>query len=198
MSAGVRVGVVAVQGGVREHRQAFAELGVEAVEVRSPGDLAGVEALALPGGESTAMRRLYRSSGLWDPIGERLAAGMPAFGTCAGLIVLARRIVDGEAPVFGALDVAVRRNAFGAQDRSFEAAVDVAGLDGGPFAGVFIRAPWVEDVGPGVTVLARHGGHAVAVAQGQVLATAFHPELTGDRRLHARFLAGAAAVGVGG
>ena len=182
------VGVVAVQGGFREHRQAFERLDVEAREVRSPGDLAGVDALTLPGGESTAMRRLYRWSGLLEPLQERIAAGMPALGTCAGMIVLADRIADGDDPVFGALPVTVRRNAFGRQEASFEAPVEIDGVAGGPFPGVFIRAPWVEEVREGAEAIARHDGHIVAVRRGPVLASAFHPELTDDLRLHRLFV----------
>jgi pyridoxal 5'-phosphate synthase pdxT subunit len=191
---GVRVGVLALQGDVREHIRALADLGADAVEVRVPADLASVDAIVLPGGESTTMSLLLDSSGLAQPLAQRLSAGMPAFGTCAGMILLGTDIVDGRPDQhrFGAIDIAVRRNAFGRQVDSFETDLEVAGLDG-PLHAVFIRAPVVERVGPDVEVLAcvtgRDGvARPVVCRQGPVLVTAFHPELSHDLRLHGAFL----------
>jgi 5'-phosphate synthase pdxT subunit len=186
----VKVGVLALQGDVREHAAALHEVGAHAVEVRVPSDLAGVDALVLPGGESTTMSLLLESSGLFDPVAERLADGMPAFGTCAGMILLAREVLDGRADQrsFGAVDIAVRRNAFGRQVDSFECDLDVAGV--GRVSAVFIRAPFVERVGDGVEVLATVDGHPVLCRQGAALVAAFHPELSGDLRLHELFLGG--------
>ena len=186
----MKVGVLALQGDVAEHASALGDCGAHVVEVRTPGDLSGVDALVLPGGESTTMSMLLERSGLFDPVAERLAGGMPALGTCAGLILLAAEVVDGrpDQRSFAALDVAVRRNAFGRQAQSFETAVDVAGLAGGPFDAVFIRAPVVERVGRTVEVLAAVGGRPVLCRQGRVLAAAFHPELSTDLRLHRLFL----------
>lgn len=192
-----RIGVLAVQGAVREHVAAIREIGAEPVEVRLPRDLVDIDALILPGGESTAMRRLMDAYGLLEPIAAMARGGTPMLGTCAGMILLARRIEGAEAPVFGLLDIGVRRNAYGRQLDSFEADLEVEGLDGGPLHGVFIRAPGVTDVGPAIEVLARDpDGRPVAVRQGRVLATAFHPELTGDRRLH-RLLARLIEEGAG-
>lgn len=193
-----RIGVLAVQGAVREHVAAIREIGAEPVEVRLPRDLVDLDALVLPGGESTTMRRLIDAYGLREPIAAMATNGIPMLGTCAGMILLARRIDDGEAPVFGLLDIGVRRNAYGRQLDSFEADLAVDGLrDDRPLHGVFIRAPGVTEVGPDVEVLARDPeGRPVAVRQGRVLATAFHPELTGDRRLH-RLLARLVEEGAG-
>lgn len=184
------VGVLALQGAVTFHVDMLASLGVDATLVRTPADLDGVDALVLPGGESTTMWHLLRVNALADALAGRLAGGMPAMGTCAGMILLAATVLDGrhDQGSFGAIDVTVRRNAFGRQVASFEADLDVAGLAGPPFAAVFIRAPFVESVGAGVEVLASVDGHPVAVRQGPVLATAFHPELSGDNRLHALFV----------
>ncbi|PZR64152.1 MAG: pyridoxal 5'-phosphate synthase glutaminase subunit PdxT [Chloroflexi bacterium] len=180
-----RIGVLALQGAVREHERAITEIGAEAVRVRLPRDLAGLDALVLPGGESTTMRKLIDAYGLREPILALAHAGAPMLGTCAGMILLADRIIDGDEPVFRLLDLAVRRNGYGRQLDSFEADLETPGLPGGPLHGVFIRAPIVEDVGRAVEILARDAdGRPVAVRQGQVLATAFHPELTSDRRLH--------------
>ncbi|HEY7451275.1 MAG TPA: pyridoxal 5'-phosphate synthase glutaminase subunit PdxT [Candidatus Limnocylindria bacterium] len=180
-----RVGILAVQGDVAEHAAALRDVGAEPVEVRLPRDLAGVEALILPGGESTAMRRLIDAYGLGEPILNLAASGAPMWGTCAGMILLARRIADGDNPVFPLLDIEVRRNAYGRQLDSFEADLEVPALGEEPLHAVFIRAPVVSDVGPGVEVLATdHLGRVVAVREGRLLATAFHPELTGDRRFH--------------
>ena len=191
-ATGAKVGVLALQGDVREHASALADLGVCVVEVRRPDDLAAVDALVLPGGESTTMSLLLESSGLFDPIAGRLAEGMPAFGTCAGMILLAHEVIDGRSDqrTFSVLDVSVRRNAFGRQRDSFEADLDVAGVSGGPVDAVFIRAPFVERVGPEVEVLAEVDGHPVLCRQGPVLAAAFHPELSGDLRVHQLFLGG--------
>jgi 5'-phosphate synthase pdxT subunit len=199
---GAKVGVLALQGDVREHLAALAELGAEAVEVRQPEDLAGVDGLILPGGESTTISLLLESSGLAEPVRERLAAGMPAFGTCAGMILLATDVLDGRTDQrsFGVVDIAVRRNAFGRQVDSFETDLTVAGLGAEPLHAVFIRAPIVERAGPDVDVLASvinaespDGSvvpSPVACRQGPVLVTAFHPELSGDHRLHELFLKG--------
>jgi 5'-phosphate synthase pdxT subunit len=184
----VKVGVLALQGDVSEHTQVLADLGASTVEVRDPAHLAGVDALVLPGGESTTMSMLLESSGLFEPIADRLSEGMPAFGTCAGMILLATDVLDGrpDQRSFGAIDLAVRRNAFGRQVDSFETTLDVDGV--GPVPAVFIRAPYVERAGDGVDVLARVDDHPVLCRQGSVMAAAFHPELSGDLRLHELFL----------
>jgi 5'-phosphate synthase pdxT subunit len=186
---GLKVGVLALQGDVREHCSALAELGASPVEVRTPKSLSGVDAMVLPGGESTTMSLLLASSGLFDPLAARLADGMPAFGTCAGMILLAARVLDGRADqrFFGAMDITVRRNAFGRQVDSFETSLAVSGLSGDVDA-VFIRAPFVESVGDGVDVLASVDGHPVLCRQGPLLAAAFHPELSGDLRIHELFV----------
>lgn len=186
------VGVLALQGDTREHLAALEEAGARARTVRRRAELDAVDALVIPGGESTAMSHLLREFELLEPLRGRLADGMPAYGSCAGMIMLATDIVDAgvvgrQALPLGAIDMTVRRNAFGRQVDSFEEDVDFQGLDGLVHA-VFIRAPWVERVGPGVEVLARAGGHPVAVRQGRMLATAFHPEVTGDRRVHQLFV----------
>jgi pyridoxal 5'-phosphate synthase pdxT subunit len=185
-----KIGVLALQGASQRHAEALAALGARPVEVRTPEDLSGIEGLVLPGGESTTMSRLLELSDLFDPIAERLADGMPAFGTCAGLILLSSRIIDGrpDQRSFGVLDVDVRRNAFGRQVDSFETELAVDGLGGGPVPAVFIRAPVVERVGDGVEVLARVDTHPVVCRQGPILAAAFHPELSDDLRLHQLFL----------
>jgi 5'-phosphate synthase pdxT subunit len=186
------VGVLALQGDTREHLAALREAGAAACTVRRRAELDAVDALVIPGGESTTMSLLLREFGLFEPLRQRLAAGMPAYGSCAGMILLAGEILDAGAPgrqaaALGAIDMTVRRNAFGRQVDSFEEDIDFRGLDG-PVHAVFIRAPWVERVGPDVQVLARAGEHIVAVRQGSVLATAFHPEVTGDRRVHRLFV----------
>jgi pyridoxal 5'-phosphate synthase pdxT subunit len=185
----VRVGVLALQGDVREHLTALTALGVEAVAVRRPAELESVDGLVLPGGESTTMVKLARIFDLLEPLRARIKSGMPAFGTCAGMILLADRIVDGaeDQETIGGLDITVRRNAFGRQIDSFEEDLEVRGLDD-TVPAVFIRAPWVEEVGPEVEVLASAAGHPVAVRQGRLLATSFHPEVGGDGRLHRLFL----------
>ena len=180
-----RVGVLAVQGAVREHLDAIRAVGAEPVEVRLPRDLVDLDALILPGGESTTMRKLIDAYGLREPILSLARAGAPMLGTCAGMILMADRIADGDEPVFGLLDAEIRRNGYGRQLDSFEADLDVPALGDEPLHGVFIRAPVVGDVGPAAEVLARGpDGSPVAIRQGRVLATAFHPELTDDRRMH--------------
>lgn len=181
----MRIGVLAVQGDFREHLETLRSIGVEGVEVRLPADLDGVAALILPGGESTTMRRLIERWALREPILELARQEVPIFGTCAGMIVLSKRIAGGEEPVIPLLDVTVRRNAFGRQLDSFEGDVSVPILGDTPVRGIFIRAPVLEHVGRGVDVLARLGdGRIVAVREGNVLATAFHPELAGETRFH--------------
>ncbi|PZT74038.1 MULTISPECIES: pyridoxal 5'-phosphate synthase glutaminase subunit PdxT [unclassified Streptomyces] len=189
MSATPVVGVLALQGDVREHLIALASANALARPVRRPEELAEVDGLVLPGGESTTMSKLAALFGLLEPLRERIAAGMPVYGTCAGMILLADKILDPRSgqETLGGIDMIVRRNAFGRQNESFEAAVEVAGIDGGPVEGVFIRSPWVESVGARAKVVAEHGGHIVAVRQDNAFATSFHPELTGDHRLHAYF-----------
>ncbi|GHF39388.1 pyridoxal 5'-phosphate synthase subunit PdxT [Streptomyces mashuensis] len=184
------IGVLALQGDVREHLAALATADALARPVRRPEELAEVDGLVIPGGESTTMSKLAVIFGMLEPLRERVRAGMPVYGTCAGMIMLADKILDGreDQETLGGIDMIVRRNAFGRQNESFEATIDMAGVEGGPVEGVFIRAPWVESVGGAVEVLATHDGHTVAVRQGNVLATSFHPELTGDHRVHALFV----------
>ena len=188
--SGKKVGILALQGAVREHVRAVAELDAHPVEVRTPEDLSGVDALILPGGESTTMSLLLESSGLFEPVAARLAEGIPAFGTCAGMILLASDVLDGRADqrFFGAIDLTVRRNAFGRQVDSFETGLRIEGLDGDEFEAVFIRAPFVERAGDDVEVLASVDGHPVLCRSGNVLVSAFHPELSDDLRIHALFL----------
>jgi len=198
------IGVLALQGDVREHLSVLTAGGARAVPVRRPSELDAVDALVLPGGESTTMSLLLETVELLHPLRARITAGMPTYGSCAGMVLLAREVLDGrpDQQQLGGLDVVVRRNAFGRQVDSFETDVRFAGLTGEPVHAVFIRAPWVEATGPGVQVLATVGGlirtgadaevaprRVVAVRQGPVLATAFHPELTGDGRVHALFCA---------
>jgi pyridoxal 5'-phosphate synthase pdxT subunit len=185
-----RVGVLALQGAAGAHSRALAELGAHPVEVLTPDDLDGVDALVLPGGESTTMSMLLATAGLFDPLAERPAAGMPVFGTCAGMILLASEVLDGrpDQRSFGTVDLAVRRNGYGRQVDSFETDLDVADVDGGPFPAVFIRAPLVTATGPGVEVLATVDDHPVLCRQGNVLVASFHPELSDDGRLHELFL----------
>jgi 5'-phosphate synthase pdxT subunit len=183
------VGVLALQGAFAAHRQALSALGADAREVRTAEQLAVVDGLVIPGGESTTMAMLLDRTGLRAPLADRLAAGMPVFGTCAGMILLADEVLDGRPDQwsFGVLDVGVRRNAYGRQLESFETDLDIVGLDR-PFHAVFIRAPGVVRTGPDVAVLAELDGDPVLVRQGSVLASAFHPELTVDRRVHELFL----------
>lgn len=185
-----KVGVLALQGDVREHFAALSAAGAEVSAVRRPEELADADALVLPGGESTTMSKLAIAFGLMEPLRERVHAGMPAYGSCAGMIMLADKILDprsGQETV-GGIDMIVRRNAFGRQNESFEAPLEVRGVEGGPVEGVFIRAPWVESTGARAEALAVYDGHPVAVRQGRLLATSFHPELTGDHRVHALFV----------
>ncbi len=184
------IGVLALQGDVREHLIVLGGLGVTARPVRRAAELADLDGIVIPGGESTTICRLLDVFELREPLRQRLSAGLPAFGSCAGMIVLAAEILDGrpDQRPLGALDVTVRRNAFGRQVDSFETDLEISGVAGGPVHAVFIRAPWVERSGPSVTVLAAVGEHPVAVRQGNVLATSFHPEVSGDDRLHALFL----------
>jgi 5'-phosphate synthase pdxT subunit len=199
ISANPVVGVLALQGDVREHLRVLTGLGVTAVPVRRPSEIAEIDGLVIPGGESTTMCRLLDVFELRDPLTARLRAGLPAYGSCAGMITLATRILDGrpDQQPLGALDITVLRNEFGRQVDSFETDLDVQGLAGGPMHAVFIRAPWVESVGPDVQVLASvldsadggSGEHPVAVRQGPVLATSFHPEITADHRFHELFCA---------
>jgi 5'-phosphate synthase pdxT subunit len=185
----VRVGVLALQGAFDAHRRVFAGLGADPVLVRTPAELVGVEALVLPGGESTTMSMLLESSGLFEPVAELIGSGMAVFGTCAGMILLARHVLDGrpDQRSFAAIDLGVRRNGYGRQVDSFETDLTITGLDS-PFHAVFIRAPLVETVGPGVEVLASIDGQAVLCRQGAVTVASFHPELSGDDRLHGQFL----------
>ena len=187
----MKVGVLALQGAFVAHGRVLRALGAEPREVRTPDDLESVDALVMPGGESTTMSMLLATSSLQQPIAERLDDGMPVFGTCAGLILLAEGLIDGrpDQRSFGAIDIDVRRNAFGRQVDSFEADLDVAGFDS-PFHGVFIRAPVVERAGDTVDVMAVVEGKPVLVRQGKVLAAAFHPELSDDDRIHRLFLEG--------
>jgi len=184
-----RLGILALQGDVREHQASVRSLGVEPALVRTPQQLEDVEALILPGGESTAIAHLLVTSGLREPLAARLNDGMAAFGTCAGLIALSAEVLDGRSDQwsFAMLDVAVRRNGYGRQVASFEAAVELAG-DATPMVGIFIRAPRITRVGEGVEVLASVGDEPVAVRSGSIMAATFHPELAHDDRLHARFL----------
>jgi pyridoxal 5'-phosphate synthase pdxT subunit len=177
------VGVLALQGDFEAHATILHQLGAVAREVRVPADLEGIDALIIPGGESTVMTLGIEREGLGDPVRDLVRSGTPVLGTCAGMIMLDRAHL-------GLLDIEARRNAFGRQLHSFEADLDVVGVDGGPVHAVFIRAPWVADTGPGVEVLAEVGGHPVAVRQDGVIAVSFHPELTGETRLHALLLAG--------
>jgi 5'-phosphate synthase pdxT subunit len=188
----VKVGVLALQGAFGAHARCLRSLGAEPREVRTPAQLDEVDALVLPGGESTTMSMLLDSSGLFEPVAARLADGLPTLGTCAGMILLGSEILDGrpDQRAFGAVDIAVRRNAFGRQVDSFEADLPLADLPDGPFRAIFIRAPFVERVGPAVEVLATVDGHAVLCRQGAVTVAAFHPELSDDLRLHAHFLEG--------
>jgi 5'-phosphate synthase pdxT subunit len=186
----MKAGVLALQGAFREHREVLEALGVDTCEVRRPHELDAADVLFVPGGESTTMTRLLDTSELRDPIAHRLRDGMPAFATCAGLIVLATEVTDGRSDQepLGVLTARVRRNAYGRQAQSFETALEVQGLTGGPFPGVFIRAPVVDAVGEHVAVLARHAGRPVLIRQGAIWASTFHPELSGDLRIHQRFL----------
>jgi 5'-phosphate synthase pdxT subunit len=183
----MKAGVLALQGDFREHAAVLTDLGATAVLVRSPDELAAVDCLAIPGGESTTMAKLAAAHGLVEPLRERADSGMPLFGTCAGMILMATEVGGGE-PVLSLLDIRVARNAYGRQVDSFEADVDAPGVSADPVRAVFIRAPVVESVGVGVEVLAELRGTPVLVEQGNLLAASFHPELAGEGRLHQRML----------
>ncbi len=183
------IGVLALQGDFREHREVLERMGVKAPEVRLPRDLEGTDGLIIPGGESTTIVRLMRTSGLLEPLRRLATADFPLWGTCAGMILLAKRLDSSGVPALEAMDIGVQRNAFGRQVDSFEANLPIIGLDGPPFHAVFIRAPIITDIGRDVQVIARlDDGRPVAARQGRLLATAFHPELTSDPRLHRLFL----------
>jgi 5'-phosphate synthase pdxT subunit len=186
----LRIGVLAVQGDVREHIRVLTDLGAEAFGVRRPTELADLDGLVIPGGESTTMDKLVRAFDLYEPLRGLISGGLPVYGSCAGMIMLADRVAEPRPgqQTLGGLDITVRRNAFGRQVDSFEEDLEFAGLPGGPVRAVFIRAPWVEEAGDGVEVLARAAGKIVAVRQGPLLATSFHPEVTGDTRVHELFV----------
>ena len=193
-----QVGVLAVQGAFVEHEEALRAVGADACQVRVADELDGLDGLVVPGGESTTFGLVAARSGLLERLRERIHGGLPVFGTCAGMIMLARETTAGGQALIGGMDTVVRRNAFGRQVASFEADLEIPVLGEAPMPGVFIRAPWIEQHGPGVEILAEYGGHPVAARQRNMLVTAFHPEFTDDRRLHALFIdiVRAAAVGV--
>jgi 5'-phosphate synthase pdxT subunit len=186
----VKIGVLALQGDVAEHIASLGDCGVIASGVRSKQEIQSVDALVIPGGESTTIAKLAKAFGVFDLIKSRIASGMPTYGSCAGMILIADQILDGgvDQEGFGGIDAQVRRNAFGRQVDSFETDLSFAGISGAAFRAVFIRAPWVESVGTQVEVLASFNGHPVAIRQGHLLATSFHPELTGDNRIHRFFV----------
>lgn len=195
MTTPPRIGVLALQGDVREHESALSAVGAMVTRVRSLDDLAAIDALVIPGGESTTMSKLALSNGLMEPLREARRSGMPMYGSCAGMIMLADRVTDArpDQETIGGLDITVRRNAFGRQVDSFETDIAIVGVGDDPVHAVFIRAPWVELAGPEVEVLATietddDAGTIVAVRQGPLLATSFHPELTGDHRIHTMFV----------
>ena len=182
-----RVGVLALQGDVREHIHILEALGADGVPVKKPEELGEVDALVIPGGESTTIGKMAVRFGLLEPLRSAVGDGLPVYGTCAGMILLASAVSDGDQPLIGGLDVVVKRNAFGRQNESFEASLDVLGLDD-PFHAVFIRAPWIEKVGSEVEVIAAVDDHPVMVRQDSILASSFHPELTQDGRIHQMLL----------
>ncbi len=182
-----RVGVLALQGDVREHMRILETLGAEATPVKTPGHLDSVDGLVIPGGESTTIGKMAVRFGLLEPLRSAAEGGLPVYGTCAGMILLAGTVTEGDQPLLGVLDVVVKRNAFGRQNESFEADLDIRGLNA-PFHAVFIRAPWIEKVGSEVEILSEVDDHPVMVRQGPILATSFHPELTGDGRIHQMLL----------
>ena len=195
MTSAPMIGVLAIQGAVREHLYLLEEAGAHAIPIRHASDVASVSGIVLPGGESTTISKLAVIDGLMDPLRDAASSGMPMYGSCAGMILLADRILDGrpDQETIGGIDMTVRRNAFGRQVDSFEGGIDLEGIDGGPFPGVFIRAPWVEEIGPQVEVIGRVGsgsaaGRIVAVRDRNLIATSFHPELTGDTRVHQYFV----------
>ncbi len=183
----MRVGILALQGDVLEHRRSLTPLGADVVEVRRAEELDSIDGLIIPGGESTTIGRLATLYGLMDPLKKHIRSGLPTYGTCAGMIFLASGVDGRPQPQLDVLDATVLRNAWGRQNESFEADLAIAGL-GAPFHAVFIRAPWISELGEGVEVLAAWADHPVMVRQGNVLATSFHPELTSDRRIHQLFL----------
>ena len=183
----MKIGVLALQGAVREHLLLLDRCGVEAVPVHKLGDLPDLDGLVIPGGESTAIGQLMEECGFLGPLRVLAAHGFTIYGTCAGMIILAERVQGGSVPRLGVMDITVRRNSFGRQRESFEADLNISGLEGKPLRAVFIRAPHVVETGPGTRVLARFGERAVFVQQGNLMATAFHPELTEDARIHALF-----------
>ena len=194
MSRAPRIGILALQGDVREHHHALTRAGAEACSIRRPSELDEIDGIVIPGGESTTMSKLLVILDLLDPLRKALAEGLPAYGSCAGMIMLASNILDTrpDAQHLDALDITVRRNAFGRQVASFETDLELEGIAGGPMRAVFIRAPWVESTGPDVQVLGTvpdgpAAGRVVAVREGNVLATSFHPEVTGDLRVHEYF-----------
>lgn len=184
------VGVLALQGDVREHLVALEECGAAAIPVKRASEIESLSALIIPGGESTTISKLARTFGVFETITKRIKAGMPTYGSCAGLILLSNRILGAtsDQESFGGLDVTTRRNAFGRQVDSFETDLAFKGINGSPLRAVFIRAPWIEEVGDGVEILAEIAGHPVAVRQNHLLATSFHPELSGDTRVHRYFV----------
>ena len=186
----MKIGVLALQGDVAEHIASLGDCGVIASGVRSKQEIESIDALVIPGGESTTIAKLAKAFGVFDLIKSRIASGMPTYGSCAGMILIADQILDGGADQegFGGIDAQVRRNAFGRQVDSFETDLSFAGISGAAFRAVFIRAPWVESVGNQVEVLSSFNGHPVAIRQGHLLATSFHPELTGDNRIHRFFV----------
>ncbi|HEY6325138.1 MAG TPA: pyridoxal 5'-phosphate synthase glutaminase subunit PdxT [Candidatus Cybelea sp.] len=188
MATSPLVGVLALQGDVVEHIAAMRRAGAAAIPVKSSRDLAGMDALVIPGGESTTVMKLLNRFSLDRPIVARVRAGMPLWGTCMGMIVAAREVADAQQPTLNLIDITVRRNAFGRQNESAEIDLPIAALGDAPFPAVFIRAPWIERCGPGVELLAQRDGHGVMVRQGNVLATSFHPELAEDDRVHRYFL----------
>ena len=184
----MRVGVLALQGDFREHLAALEKIGVAAIPVKKAEEIEAIDALIIPGGESTTIAKLARTFGVFESIQKRITGGMPVYGSCAGLILLANKVIDGIVgqETFGGLDITARRNAFGRQVDSFEGEIEFKGI--GKLNGVFIRAPWVEEIGDGVEVLATSHGHPVAVRKGNILATSFHPELTSDYAVHKYFV----------
>lgn len=184
----MKIGILAVQGAFREHEKILHTLGADTVQIRLPKQLEGCDGIVIPGGESTAIGKLMRQYDLMDPIRDMATSGMPLFGTCAGMIVMANRIQGGEESHLGVMDVEVNRNSFGRQKESFETDLDIPVLGPDPFPAVFIRAPHITAVGPEVSVLCEYEGRVVAVQQDHYLALSFHPELTGDSRIHQHFL----------
>jgi pyridoxal 5'-phosphate synthase pdxT subunit len=184
----ITVGVLALQGDVVEHVAALERAGAQSVAVKTPEQLASVDGLVIPGGESTTVMKLLARFGMIEPIQARVRDGMPLWGTCMGMIVAAREVVGADQPTLGLIDISVRRNAFGRQNESAEVDVPIAAFGSQPFPAIFIRAPWIERVGPGVELLATRDGHGVMVREGPVLGTSFHPELTEDDRVHGYFL----------